>query len=177
MKRSTQGIIAIIILAIIVVGGYAIFHNPSNYNNNNGSGASQTSGQAKTPTIKNDILMTKTDPTLGQYLADPSGRPLYTYGSDTSGVSNCTGSCLSNWPAYQPSSTTVSLPSGISTIKRADNGQTQYTYNGLPLYYFTGDSNGAVTGNGVENFHIAKPASVNSQQSTTPASNSPYSGY
>jgi predicted lipoprotein with Yx(FWY)xxD motif len=95
---------------------------------------------------------------------------LYTYDQDTSGVSKCTGGCLSNWPAYQDKGSTTGLPAGISTIKRTDNGQVQYTYNGKPLYYFTSDSNGQVTGDGVESFSVAKPAA--SKQSSTPSSSS-----
>ncbi|HTB48698.1 MAG TPA: hypothetical protein VK712_01300 [Verrucomicrobiae bacterium] len=98
---------------------------------------------------------------------------LYTYGADTSGTSNCTGSCLSSWPAYQDTGSTAGLPTGISTIKRTDNGEIQYTYNGMPLYTFVGDSSGQVTGNGVSNFSVAKPAAASaSQPATTPAASS-----
>lgn len=168
MKRGTWVAIIIIILVILVGGGYALFHNSSNpYSSNN---SSSPTGNQKNAAAGNGVYTVKTDPTLGQYLADPSGKPLYTYNADTSGVSNCTGSCLSDWPAYQPTSTLANLPSGVGTIKRTDNGQTQYTYNGMPLYFFTGDTDSKVTGNGVENFSVAKPSS--SPQSSTPSGSS-----
>jgi predicted lipoprotein with Yx(FWY)xxD motif len=170
MKRGTWVAIVIIILVILVGGGYALLHNSNTYNPPSNSTGSSNQNNS---TTGNGVYTVKTDSTTGQYLADPAGKPLYTYNADTSGVSNCTGSCLSNWPAYQPTSTLANLPSGVSTIKRSDNGQTQYTYNGMPLYYFTGDSAGKVTGNGVENFTVAKP----STSSSTDNSNNNSSGY
>ena len=146
MKRNLAILIAVIILA---VGAYAIFHKS---NKPTPSSTNNSTKQTSSSTVNNSVLTTKTDPSLGQYLADPSGKALYIYNADTSGVSNCTGSCLSNWPIYQATTSATNLPAGVSTIKRSDNGQTQYTYNGMPLYYFTGDSAGQVTGNGVENF-------------------------
>jgi predicted lipoprotein with Yx(FWY)xxD motif len=52
---------------------------------------------------------------------------------------------------------TTGLPANISTIKRSDNGQIQYTYKGMPLYYFASDTKGQVTGNAVSGFYVAKP--------------------
>lgn len=132
--------------------------------------ASTTSSQESA--VNNAVLATKTSSSLGQYLAEPNGQALYTYAGDTSGVSNCTGSCLASWPAYQDKGSTSGLPTGVSTIKRTDNGEIQYTYNGMPLYTFVSDSNGQVTGNGVSNFFVAKPAATTSSSSSKPSSTS-----
>ena len=167
MKKSSSIIIAIIVIIVLIGGGYALFHKSSKT-----TPTTTASTNTNAPAVNNSVLITKTSSSLGQYLADPSGKALYTYGADTSGVSNCTGSCLTNWPAYQATGSTANLPSGVSTIKRSDNGQTQYAYNGMPLYYFASDSSGQVTGNGVENFKVAKPAAAASSQSTSTSSNS-----
>ncbi len=75
---------------------------------------------------------------------------------DTVGKSNCTGTCITNWPAYSVSSQLASLPTNITVIKRAD-GTLQYAWKGMPLYYFVSDKTaGAVTGNGVGGFAVAK---------------------
>ena len=50
----------------------------------------------------------------------------------------------------------LTLPANVTVITRSDGGK-QYAYKGMPLYTFTSDGNGQVTGDGVENFHIAKP--------------------
>lgn len=167
MKAFIIGLIAVIVIA---GGGYLIFHKPAKTTNSN----TTTSKTTNAPAVNNSILTTKSDPSLGQYLADPSGKPLYTYGADTSGVSNCTGSCLATWPAYVDKGSTTGLPAGVSTIKRTDNGQIQFTFNGLPLYYFISDNSGAPTGNGVSNFTLAKPAAATSSQSSSnPSMSSP----
>jgi len=62
-----------------------------------------------------------------------------------SGVSNCTGGCLANWPALTiPAGNTPTGGAGVTgtlgTIVRADNGATQVTYDGLPLYFFANDA-------------------------------------
>jgi predicted lipoprotein with Yx(FWY)xxD motif len=167
-KMAIGAIIIVIIAAIIAVAAT----RDSNKTNNSNSGAANTSQSSNsTPAVKNSIVQTKTDPTLGQYLADPNGKPLYTYAPDTDNTSNCTGTCLTTWPPYLATATTA-LPSGITTFKRSDTGAMQYAYNGMPLYYFTGDSNGQVTGNNVDNFQIAKPAASTPQNNSSSSPNS-----
>lgn len=171
MRKASLIIGGVVVIAILVGVGLALSHNSSSNPPVHRTGTHTTTDQtqpAKAPTVHNAVLTTKTDPRLGQYLADPQGKPLYTYGGDkaNAGTSTCTGSCLAEWPAYRATST-AHLPAGVATIKRSDNGQTQYTYNGLPLYYFITDQPGKVTGDGVENFHLAKPAAA-----TAPATSS-----
>jgi predicted lipoprotein with Yx(FWY)xxD motif len=168
MRKGNSIVVAIIAAIIIIGGGYAIFHKSSP------KASTQQNSSAKTtaPAVNNAVLITKTDSSLGQYLADSSGKALYTYNADTSGVSNCSGACLMNWPAYVDKGATTGLPSGVGTITRKDNGQIQYTYNGLPLYYFASDSTGKVTGNGVENFKVATPAASSSSSSSSTSNSS-----
>lgn len=175
MKKSNSIIIAIVALIVVIGGGYAIFHKSPTP-----ATTTPASKAASAPAVNNSVLTTKTGSSLGQYLAAPSGKALYTYGADTSGVSNCTGSCLAAWPAYQDTNSSTNFPAGVGTIKRTDNGQAQYTYNGMPLYYFASDGSGQPTGNGVSNFTLAKPAaaassssSTSTQSSSTPASSTP----
>ena len=160
MSRNTKMLIGLVVLVIIAGGAWAIFHKSSNStsNNTNSSTYSAASNSVPNQPVQSaNVIQTKTDPTLGQYLATSAGLPLYTYKLDTAGVSNCTGSCLSSWPAYTATSSVVNLPANISTIKRTDDGSIQYTYKGLPLYTFTSDSVNNVTGNGIANFQVAKP--------------------
>jgi len=167
MKKSNQkgfsAIEAVLIVVIIAIVGFVVwyvFHTKSSTDNtysnaSNTQTAPQTSNKSSASTAAKPVVQTKTDSKVGQYLADGSGKPLYTYNQDTDNTSNCTGSCLSNWPAYKATST-ASLPANVGTITRSD-GTVQYTYNKKPLYYFTGDSGGQVTGNGLEGFSVATP--------------------
>ena len=90
-------------------------------------------------------------------VAGKNGMTVYTFTQDVkdSGKSACTGSCLTTWPALTVAAgATPTAGSGASgklgTFKRADDGTTQVTYNGMPLYFFAndhapGDANGVYT--------------------------------
>jgi predicted lipoprotein with Yx(FWY)xxD motif len=79
---------------------------------------------------------------------------LYQFANDTanSGKSACTGGCATTWPPLTvPSGTTPTAGAGASgklgTITR-DDGTTQVTYDGRPVYHYSGDSvPGDTTGN------------------------------
>lgn len=164
MKRVVIGIAAVIITA---GGAYAISHKSSKpAASSNSSRAAHSSAAV----VNNAVLVTKTSSSLGRYLADPRDMALYTYNADSKNVSNCTGSCLQDWAPYIDKVSTTSLPPGVGTTKRTDNGAIQYTYNGMPLYYFSGDVRpGQVTGNGVQDFRIAKPATASTSSPDNPA--------
>lgn len=147
-KKSMQIVVGIVVVVIVAVGAYLVFHkSPVPPPTTNSTPSTQTSGT---------IIQTKTASNVGQYLADSSGAALYTYGNDTVGKSNCTGSCLASWPAYTPSSSSATLPANVSIITGSD-GSKQYAYKGMPLYTFSGDSSGQVSGDNVNSFHVAKP--------------------
>jgi len=166
MKKNSSVLVGLLVVMIIAIGGFLLLHNSSQPK------PSSSSAKSTAPAVNNAVLLTKTDSSLGQYLATPDGMPLYTYDKDASGVSNCTGSCLAAWPAYQNTGSTSGLPDGVGTIKRSDNGQLQYTYHGMPLYTFVSDSKGHVTGEGVDSFRLAKPSASPSSSSTSAPSNS-----
>ena len=163
-------IVAVVVVLIVLAGGgYALVkHNDnknsaksttstssSSYGTTTPSASSSSSNQSAA--VNNAVLTTKSSSSVGSYLADTNGNALYTYGADSNGVSNCTGSCLAAWPAYEDTGTTTGLPANVSTLKRSDDGKIQFTYKGKPLYTFASDSQGQVTGNGVSNFSVAKP--------------------
>jgi predicted lipoprotein with Yx(FWY)xxD motif len=172
MKRNQIGILATVIVVVIIVAGYFVLHKSSN--NKTPTLTTSTSSRP----VSDAIVITKSSSKYGNYLAEPNGTPLYNYGADSKGVSRCTGSCLSIWPAYQDKTSTTNLPNYVGTIKRTDNGEIQYTYNGLPLYTYVGDSQGGTpTGNGVNGFKLAVPLSINQSQSNSTSSSSNSSGY
>jgi predicted lipoprotein with Yx(FWY)xxD motif len=152
MKKSSNMIIGVIVVIIVIVGSYALLHKSKSSTTSSTSSTSPTA-----PAVNNSVLFTKSTQGFPQYLTDKAGNTLYTDGSGQTGVSNCSGSCLASWPPYQDKGSTTGLPTNVSTIKRSDNAETQYTYKGMPLYTFTSDSPGQVTGDGVSNFQVAKP--------------------
>jgi predicted lipoprotein with Yx(FWY)xxD motif/uncharacterized cupredoxin-like copper-binding protein len=89
---------------------------------------------------------------VGTILTDPKGRTLYIFTKDTeANKSTCAADCLANWPAFTAEAP-LTLPMGVdgelSSFDRSD-GSTQVSYNGMPLYYFAGDSGaGDINGQG-----------------------------
>lgn len=97
----------------------------------------------------------------GPILTGPTGNALYVHQGDSSTTSTCTGGCLQAWPAFTVATGGVVTPGPhatgtFATFVRADDGTTQVTYQGMPLYYWTGDTKaGDVTGHGVNGFAVA----------------------
>ncbi len=147
-KKNT--IIVVIIIIILAIGGYYIFHKKSQ------DDAMSTSG-TDTAVVNNSVVSTKHSATLGNYLVDTNGNTLYIYDGDTTGVSNCSGACLTAWPPYRVTTASTALPTNITVIKRGDGGVLQYAYKGKALYLFANETRGKVTGNGTSGFYVAQP--------------------
>jgi predicted lipoprotein with Yx(FWY)xxD motif len=93
---------------------------------------------------------------LGQILVDGTGRTLYLFEADTNGSSACDATCAQAWPPLIAKGT-VTAGNGAqatelgSTTRR--DGSTQVTYNGHPLYNFSGDVKaGDTAGQGLHAF-------------------------
>jgi predicted lipoprotein with Yx(FWY)xxD motif len=92
----------------------------------------------------------------GTVLVDGKGRTLYLFRKDKKNTSRCSGACAADWP---PLITTgkakvsgLVRKSLLGTTKR-DDGKTQVTYAGHPLYLYIGDLKpGDMNGQGVSAF-------------------------
>jgi predicted lipoprotein with Yx(FWY)xxD motif len=173
MKKHQRGyslietVLILVIVGLIAFIAWYVFHTKSNTETSlDTSAASQTTVPKKktsssTPTTTAaKIVQTKTNSKVGQYLADPNGKTLYIQGEDpVTHITSCTGTCLDAWPFYEVQSSPPDLPvNNVFYIVRKDNNKPQYTYKLNPLYYYVGDTSaGMVTGDGVNNFHVAKP--------------------
>ena len=94
-------------------------------------------------------------------VAASNGHTVYRFNSDTPGVSNCKGGCISAWPPLSVSAGTT--PTGgtgvtgqLGTITR-DDGSLQVTYKGLPLYFFHSDSKPGDTNGNYTGWSLVKP--------------------
>jgi predicted lipoprotein with Yx(FWY)xxD motif len=78
---------------------------------------------------------------LGYVLAEASGQVVYTYAHDTKGgPPTCTGSCASLWLPVTGSPMAANgehVPGTLGVVTRSD-GTKQVTYNGYPLYTYSG---------------------------------------
>jgi|SRR5665213_1192535 len=157
---KTSSIVWIVVILIIIVGGVWWYSSSSSMTPATTTTTTTTTTGTTTAT---PVVTVEGNATLGTMLVAENGMTLYTYNKDTSGVSNCTGQCLVQWPAYSPD-TGVALTAGagangtLGTITRTDNGQTQLTYNGKPLYYFSQDTTpGQATGQNQDGFTVVTP--------------------
>ena len=83
-------------------------------------------------------------------LTNAKGFTLYWFVPDTSTKSNCNGSCATIWPPVKGPATAGSGVTGKLTTITRSNGSEQATYNGHPLYTYTGDTaSGQNHGNGI----------------------------
>jgi predicted lipoprotein with Yx(FWY)xxD motif len=78
---------------------------------------------------------------LGYVLAEANGQVVYTYSHDSKGgTPTCTGSCASLWlpvTGMPMAANGEHIPGTFSTVTRSD-GTKQVTYNGYPLYTYSG---------------------------------------
>jgi predicted lipoprotein with Yx(FWY)xxD motif len=92
----------------------------------------------------------------GTVLVDGKGRTLYLFRKDTTAKSRCSGDCAVDWPPLlttgRPKVSGLVRKSLLGTSKR-DDGKTQVTYGGHPLYLYIGDVKaGDMNGQGVSAF-------------------------
>lgn len=110
------------------------------------------------------LTIVSTNATVGDYLAGEDGKTVYTFSPDSApDKSTCTGDCATNWPPFvlEPGETAVAgagVTGTVATFAR-DDGSTQVSYNGKPLYYFAGDkAAGDTAGQGIGGkWFAAKP--------------------
>jgi predicted lipoprotein with Yx(FWY)xxD motif len=80
------------------------------------------------------------------YLTGEDGKTLYQFKNDTadSGKSTCNGGCAATWPPFTVDSLDEVKPDAAVTGKLAlvtrDDGTKQVSYNGVPVYYYSGDT-------------------------------------
>jgi predicted lipoprotein with Yx(FWY)xxD motif len=124
-----------------------------------GSGGGSASAQAAPPKTASGQPATigiADDSHLGKILVSSQARTLYLFLKDSGTTSACTDACAAAWPPLRakgkPTVGSGANASLVGTTTRSD-GNPQVTYNGHPLYLFTGDSKpGDTNGQGVNAF-------------------------
>jgi predicted lipoprotein with Yx(FWY)xxD motif len=95
---------------------------------------------------------------------------LYTFDTDTPGVSNCNGGCAANWPPLLADDKDVAeAPYSIITRKMGTNPDAkQWAYQGMPLYFFKNDLiAGDTNGKAIPKWHLARPMPVQVKSNAT----------
>lgn len=104
-----------------------------------------------------------TSGSVGDYLVDAAGNTLYLFVPDAQGPSTCNDGCATAWP---PLTIEVSAGSDVDAsllgTAARDDGSSQATYNGWPLYYFASDgAAGDAKGQGVNEVWFVLDAAGN----------------
>jgi predicted lipoprotein with Yx(FWY)xxD motif len=131
-----------------------------------GSAGSTSSGSGRSYGYSGGATTTSTNPgsggpatisvrktSLGRILVDGNGMSIYLFEQDKGSTSTCNGECATFWPpvttAGKPKAGAGVDAAKLGTTKR-DDGSTEVTYNGHPLYLYAGDKQpGDTTGQGM----------------------------
>lgn len=108
---------------------------------------------ANTATEASARVVWASNSSLGNYLADSSGRALYMFANDLPGTNSsaCSGACLDKWPVFDGQALTLGpnlMMSDFTRFARAD-GTYQTAFKGRPLYRFATDAANSVSGDAV----------------------------
>jgi predicted lipoprotein with Yx(FWY)xxD motif len=149
-------LIAVAALALIAAGC-----GSSNDSSSSGGGGVYGGGGSSTKPASSGgsgVVSVDDNAKLGKIIVDSQGNTLYYFEKDkqNSGASTCSGACAQVWPPYtasgSPKGQNGASASKLGTLKRSD-GTTQVTYNGWPLYTYTGDQKaGDTNGNNLDQF-------------------------
>jgi predicted lipoprotein with Yx(FWY)xxD motif len=147
-RRAARPVTALAVLAVVGLIAAACGSSTPNASGTSSSSTTAASPAGTTGTTGaagRVVATTASNAKIGgSVLVDSSGMTLYKFSADSAGTSVCTSTCATVWPPLTvPSGTTPKGGSGaggtFATITRSD-GSLQVTYNGDPLYTFSGDS-------------------------------------
>ena len=167
MKRKIT-----LFIASAAILGIALFAAGCGSSTSDGANSSGPYGSAATPNPPDAATeaaeVAVANSALGRILVDGAGRTLYLFEKDTGAASTCDGACASFWPplttAGKPLAGEGASVDKLGTTKRTD-GKTEVTYDGHPLYYYSGDTKaGDTTGQGLDLFgaewNVLSPAGM-----------------
>ena len=109
------------------------------------------------------IALEAAETDAGTSLVGPDGMTLYVFTQDSEGTSTCSGECAELWPPFEvPAEVTIEVGDDVSgdvDLIERDDGRTQVTYDGMPLYFYAEDAEpGDAAGEGVGGvWFIASP--------------------
>jgi predicted lipoprotein with Yx(FWY)xxD motif len=123
-----------------------------------GGGSAATTDETTTEAAKAEPKGTEIklgDSQFGQVQFGPNDQAIYIFDKESGTKSECYGECAAAWPPVltegQPQAGSGLKASLLGTTERND-GSTQITYNGHPLYYYAHEGPGVVTCHDVEEF-------------------------
>ncbi|MFE1950895.1 hypothetical protein ACFW9D_10545 [Streptomyces sp. NPDC059524] len=138
-------------LAVVGTAAFLTIAATSGCSDDNGGGgssyASPSSSTSKSPSsapsgAAAEVKTAKVGD-LGTVLVDGKGRTLYLFEADKSTSSTCKGGCATAWPPLLTegkASVGGSAQDKLLGTTKRDDGKTQVTYHGHPVYGYAGDT-------------------------------------
>jgi predicted lipoprotein with Yx(FWY)xxD motif len=119
-------------------------------------GGGQDGGDAgDTEAERPGTVIATADSQFGEALFGGERRAIYYFDKESGERSECYGACAEAWPPVltegDPVADVAAEPKLLGTIER-DDGTTQVTYAGRPLYYYVDDPPGEILCHNVEEF-------------------------
>jgi predicted lipoprotein with Yx(FWY)xxD motif len=102
------------------------------------------SGTGSTGAGEAAMIMVTKNAEYGDILTDGQGRSVYLFTNDSGDKSSCNGSCAQNWPPVIANGQAMAgdgVDQSLLGTTTRDDGTTQVTYNGHPIYYYAKDAN------------------------------------
>lgn len=141
---------SVIVASVVLLGLTACSSDDAPAGDPGSTGASSPTTEpsepaTETPSSGGETEVESEDSALGTILVDADGNTLYVFMQDTDATSTCYDECADSWPAFAANGELKAGGGGdvdeslLGTTER-DDGTTQVTYNGHPLYYFAGDA-------------------------------------
>lgn len=99
--------------------------------------------------------ITVADSDYGRILFDGSEQAIYLFDKERGSTSECYGACAEAWPPVLTEGAPVAgqgADEALLGTTRRDDGTTQVTYAGQPLYYYVDDPKGEVLCQNVDEF-------------------------
>jgi predicted lipoprotein with Yx(FWY)xxD motif len=150
-NRLTFSLILAAIAAALVIAGCGGGSSSSSSESGSSGGAEGSAVNASESGSGGGTIGTAQIEGLGTVLVDSEGMTVYDFTVDEGTKSNCYGGCEAAWPPVtttgKPTAGAGAMSSALGTTKRKD-GTLQVTYEGHPLYTFSGDEGpGEANGN------------------------------
>lgn len=156
MKGTILALAALVVAAALAVAGCGGGGgNSSAGYGNEGGGSGEPASSSASSTGATAITVAGASG-VGRVLVDSNGMTIYYFEKDRGGKSSCYAACARNWPPVTTSSA-AQAGEGAQAAKlgtsRRNDGTTQVTYAGWPLYTFVGDKKpGEANGTDVKAF-------------------------
>lgn len=168
--------------AFVAVTGTVFFLSAAGAAYADGGGHTAPTGvRAAQPAATSSATVSAKSGPLGTILVNGKGATLYLFQADKTSKSTCNGACAKQWPPLtvsgKPTAGSGVDSAKLSTSTRSD-GSHQVTYNGHPLYTFSGDTKaGQTNGQGLNAFGATwYVLGTDGKQITKPVSSSPSGG-